>query len=56
MSRRRMLHVYHNHMPNFWPFYEVHVGKTYKVTAVGAPIRYMNDGQVVNLKKSARRL
>ncbi len=45
-------HVYHNHMPNFWPFYGVDVTATYNGTAVGAPIRYMYDGQVINLKKS----
>jgi chitodextrinase len=43
-------HVYHNHMPNFWPFYAVNVANTYNATAVGTPIRYMYDGQVVNLK------
>ena len=32
-------HVYHNHMPNFWPFYAVDVGNAYNATAVGAPIR-----------------
>ncbi|MBI3230212.1 MAG: hypothetical protein HYZ45_08585, partial [Burkholderiales bacterium] len=45
-------HVYHNHMPNFWPFYGVDVGNTYNNTALGAPIRYMYDGQVINLKQS----
>jgi chitodextrinase len=45
-------HVYHNHMPNFWPFYAVDVGKAYNATAVGAPIRYLYDGQVVNLKNN----
>lgn len=45
-------HVYHNHMPNFWPFYAVDVGNAYNATAVGAPIRYMYDGQVVNLKNN----
>jgi chitodextrinase len=45
-------HVYHNHMPNFWPFYGVDVGNTYNATAIGAPVRYMYDGQVINLKTS----
>lgn len=45
-------HVYHNHMPNFWPFYGVDVNATYNATAVGAPVRYMYDGQVINLKNS----
>lgn len=45
-------HVYHNHMPNFWPFYGVNVQATYDATAVGAPIRYQYDGQVINLKQS----
>jgi chitodextrinase len=45
-------HVYHNHMPNFWPFYGVDVNATYNATAVGAPIRYDYDGQVINLKNS----
>ena len=30
-------HVYHNHMPNFWPFYAVDVGAKYTSTAVGSP-------------------
>ncbi len=42
-------HVYHNHMPNFWPYYDV---TQYASTPVGGPIRYMYDGQVINLKKS----
>lgn len=45
-------HVYHNHMPNFWPFYAVDVGKTYNATAVGAPIRYAYDGDVIALKNN----
>ncbi|HWW71009.1 MAG TPA: carbohydrate-binding module family 20 domain-containing protein [Duganella sp.] len=45
-------HVYHNHMPNFWPFYAVDVAAKYNGTAVGAPIRYTYDGEVINLKKS----
>jgi chitodextrinase len=43
-------HVYHNHMPNFWPFYAVDVTAKYNGTAVGAPIRYTYDGEVINLK------
>jgi chitodextrinase len=43
-------HVYHNHMPNFWPFYAVDVTAKYNSTAVGAPIRYTYDGEVINLK------
>ncbi|HVG59614.1 MAG TPA: carbohydrate binding domain-containing protein [Hyalangium sp.] len=42
-------HVYHNHMPNFWPYYDV---TQYATTPVGAPIRYTYDGQVINLKRS----
>ena len=45
-------HVYHNHMPNFWPFYGVDPLATYNATATGQPIRYMYDGQVINLKNS----
>lgn len=45
-------HVYHNHMPNFWPFYGVDVAATYNATTIGQPIRYTYDGQVINLKKS----
>lgn len=45
-------HVYHNHMPNFWPFYAVDVNATYNAAAVGAPIRYSYDGQVINLKNN----
>ncbi|BDU51305.1 fibronectin type III domain-containing protein [Haliovirga abyssi] len=40
-------HIYHNHMPNFWPFYDV---ETYNSTNVGDPVRYMYDGQVINAK------
>jgi chitodextrinase len=42
-------HVYHNHMPNFWPYYDV---TQYATTPVGAPIRYTYDGQVINLKRN----
>lgn len=42
-------HVYHNHMPNFWPYYDT---SQYANTAVGAPVRYMYDGDVIELKKS----
>ena len=45
-------HVYHNHMPNFWPFYGVDVMATYDATAIGQPIRYAYDGQVINLKQN----
>lgn len=45
-------HVYHNHMPNFWPFYGVDVLATYNGTAVGQPIRHHYDGQTIQLKKS----
>jgi chitodextrinase len=43
-------HVYHNHMPNFWPYYNT---SQYSSTATGAPIRYMYDGQVIDLKNNA---
>ncbi|WP_275422805.1 carbohydrate binding domain-containing protein [Paenibacillus mucilaginosus] len=42
-------HVYHNHMPNFWPYYDV---SKYDSTPVGSPVRYMYDGQVIDLKKN----
>ncbi len=42
-------HIYHNHMPNFWPYYDV---SKYDALAVGAPVRYMYDGQVKQLKAS----
>ena len=45
-------HVYHNHMPNFWPFYAVDPVAKYDATAVGAPVRYTADGEVINLKNS----
>jgi chitodextrinase len=45
-------HVYHNHMPNFWPFYAVDVGNAYNATPVGAPIRYAYDGDVIALKNN----
>lgn len=45
-------HVYHNHMPNFWPFYGVDVLAKYNATAVGAPVRYLYDGEVINLKNN----
>jgi hypothetical protein len=40
-------HIYHNHMPNFWPYYDV---SRYDSLPVGAPIRYAYDGQVKRLK------
>ena len=42
-------HIYHNHMPNFWPYYDV---SKYSELAIGAPIRYAYDGQVINLKEN----
>ncbi|QMV42548.1 carbohydrate binding domain-containing protein [Cohnella cholangitidis] len=42
-------HVYHNHMPNFWAYYNT---SGYNSTAVGSPIRYTYDGQVIELKKN----
>jgi len=42
-------HVYHNHMPNFWPYYDV---SQYASTAVGQPIRHMYDGNVIDLKNN----
>ncbi|ADO68763.1 carbohydrate binding domain-containing protein [Stigmatella aurantiaca] len=42
-------HVYHNHMPNFWAYYDV---TQYAATPVGGPIRYTYDGQVIHLKKN----
>jgi len=45
-------HVYHNHMPNFWPFYAVDIGAKYNSTPVGGPIRYTYDGEVINLKQN----
>ncbi|MEM6454730.1 MAG: carbohydrate-binding module family 20 domain-containing protein [Acidobacteriota bacterium] len=42
-------HVYHNHMPNFWPYYDV---AQYDATPIGAPIRYLYDGDVILLKRS----
>ncbi|WP_427976566.1 PKD domain-containing protein [Agarivorans sp.] len=42
-------HIYHNHMPNFWPYYDV---SEYDNLAVGEAIRYTYDGQVINLKNN----
>ena len=42
-------HIYHNHMPNFWPYYDTSL---YASTAIGAPIRYTYDGQAYKLKLS----
>ncbi|OJT20517.1 alpha-amylase [Archangium sp. Cb G35] len=42
-------HVYHNHMPNFWAYYDV---SKYASTPVGGAIRYTYDGQVINLKQN----
>lgn len=42
-------HVYHNHMPNFWAYYDT---SKYVSTPVGSPIRYTYDGQVIDLKKN----
>lgn len=42
-------HVYHNHMPNFWAYYDT---STYHSAPVGSPIRYTYDGQVVDLKNN----
>jgi hypothetical protein len=45
-------HVYHNHMPNFWPFYAVDPLAKYNATAIGAPVRYSYDADVIKLKNN----
>ena len=42
-------HIYHNHMPNFWPYYKT---SDYEKAAVGDPIRYTYDGQVYMIKQN----
>lgn len=42
-------HVYHNHMPNFWPYFNL---DTYTSLPVGQPVRYTYDGQVILLKEN----
>ncbi|CAM2010701.1 pullulanase-associated domain-containing protein [Acanthopleuribacter pedis] len=42
-------HIYHNHMPNFWPYFDV---ARYAQMAPGTPIRYTYDGQVIDLKNN----
>ncbi len=42
-------HVYHNHMPNFWPYYDT---SSYNSASVGSPIRYTYDGKVIQLKNN----
>ncbi len=42
-------HVYHNHMPNFWAYYDT---GDYASTPVGSPIRYTYDGYVIELKNA----
>lgn len=40
-------HIYHNHMPNFWPYYDT---SKYASTPVGGAIRYAYDGQAYQIK------
>jgi len=42
-------HVYHNHMPNFWAYYDT---GSYESAPVGSPIRYTYDADVIELKKN----
>jgi hypothetical protein len=42
-------HIYHNHMPNFWPYYDV---SKYDSLKVGDAIRYTYDGDVYLLKQN----
>jgi PKD repeat protein len=42
-------HIYHNHMPNFWPYYDV---SKYDSTPVGGPIRYTYDGGALEIKEN----
>ncbi|WP_238654753.1 carbohydrate binding domain-containing protein [Paenibacillus piscarius] len=42
-------HVYHNHMPNFWAYYDLN---SYNSTPTGSPIRYTYDGEVIALKQN----
>ena len=46
-------HVYHNHMPNFQPYYDV---SKYESTIFGYPIRYTYDGQVIKKKREGMAL
>ncbi|MGC3996130.1 MAG: fibronectin type III domain-containing protein [Anaeromyxobacter sp.] len=48
-------HVYHNHMPNFWPYYatsDAAVLAKYNALSTGASISYTSDGDVIALKLS----
>ncbi|WP_340022473.1 carbohydrate binding domain-containing protein [Paenibacillus sp. FSL K6-1096] len=42
-------HVYHNHMPNFWAYYDLN---SYNAAPIGSPIRYTYDGEVIALKQN----
>ncbi|KHL92446.1 alpha-amylase [Paenibacillus sp. IHB B 3415] len=42
-------HVYHNHMPNFWAYYDLN---SYNAAPAGSPIRYTYDGEVIQLKQN----
>ena len=43
-------HVYHNHMPNFWPYYDT---SKYASTPVGGAIRYTYDGGAMALQSGS---
>lgn len=45
-------HVYHNHMPNFWAYYDLN---SYNAAPIGSPIRYTYDGEVIALKQNPPR-
>lgn len=49
MAEIAATHIYHNHMPNFWPYYDV---SQYDALPVATAIRYSYDGQVLNLKNN----
>ncbi len=42
-------HVYHNHMPNFWAYYDA---DDHATAPVGTPVRYTYDGYVIELKNA----
>ena len=44
-------HIYHNHMPNFWPFFDL---SRYESLEDGEPIRYFYAADVIQAKKSPK--
>ena len=51
LANIKATHIYHNHMPNFWPYFDL---ASFDTMSDGEPIRYFYAADVINEKKNPR--